>query len=114
MVLLSLEIKVYSNSTSPTLPPTPTPTHKSSKAYDVNNDGVINMKDVMIVAGCFNSVRGDSKYVEAYDFNKDGAVNLSDIMLIASKFNTIVLKRYCGSWNNKYEVKIRTSTMFSK
>ncbi len=68
--------------------PTPIPT--PVKSIDVNHDGAINMTDVMIVAGSFNSVRGDSRYVEAYDLNSDGAVSMTDIMILAAKFNTIV------------------------
>ncbi|MDP4183511.1 MAG: glycosyl hydrolase, partial [Bacillota bacterium] len=66
--------------------PTPTPVNN----IDLNHDGAINMADVIILAKVFNSVSGDSKYVEAYDLNKDGAINMSDVILIASKFNTVV------------------------
>jgi beta-xylosidase len=69
---------------------TPAPTSTPVKSIDVNHDGAINISDVMIVAGAFNCVGGDSRYVEAYDLNNDGAINITDIMIIASKFNTIV------------------------
>ncbi len=73
--------------------PTSTPTSKPTpvKSIDVNNDGAINMTDVMIVASAFNSTRGDSRYVENYDFNSDGAINMNDIMILAAKFNTKVI-----------------------
>jgi hypothetical protein len=67
---------------------TPTPTPVSS--FDLNYDGAINMADVIILAKVFNSVRGDSRYVDAVDLNKDGAINMSDVIMIASKFNTVV------------------------
>jgi hypothetical protein len=73
-----------------TISPTSTPT--PVKSIDVNHDGAVNMTDVMIVAGTFNSVRGDSRYVGAYDLNNDGAVNMTDIMMIAAKFNTVVTR----------------------
>lgn len=57
---------------------------------DLNNDRVINIADVMLLAGAFNSVSGGSKYVSAYDLNNDGAINIADVMIIASRFNTMV------------------------
>ncbi|KNY25270.1 GDSL-type esterase/lipase family protein [Pseudobacteroides cellulosolvens] len=57
---------------------------------DLNNDGVINMSDVISLAQTFNSVIGDGKYVASYDLNSDGAINMSDVIVIASKFNTII------------------------
>ncbi len=93
-------LKTYQGFTSsPTDKPIPTPfetpTSKvsptsSTKYLDANNDGVINMSDVMLIATSFNSVSGDSRYNAKYDLNKDGAINMVDIMLIASKFNTKV------------------------
>ncbi len=68
------------------LPSTPT----TGSILDINHDGAINMNDIIIVASSFNSVIGDSRYVEAYDVKKDGAINMSDIMMIAAKFNTLV------------------------
>jgi lysophospholipase L1-like esterase len=68
---------------------TSTPTPPVNR-LDVNHDGAINMADVIILAIVFNSVHGDSKYVDSYDLNKDGAINMSDIIMIAAKFNTVV------------------------
>ncbi len=76
----------FTQTGSPTVTPVPTPVNN----LDVNNDGAINMADVIILAKAFNAVRGDSKYVDAYDLNKDGAINISDVIMIASKFNTVV------------------------
>jgi hypothetical protein len=59
---------------------------------DLNNDGAVNITDVMIVAAAFNSARGDGKYVESSDLNGDGAINIKDVMMIAAKFNTVVLR----------------------
>lgn len=59
-------------------------------SFDINNDGAINMADVILLAGRFNAVKGDARYVDEYDLNKDGAINMADVILIAAKFNTIV------------------------
>lgn len=68
---------------------TPTSTPTPVNILDVNHDGAINIGDVIIVAGAFNTVSGKAGFVDAYDLNRDGAVNISDIMMIAAKFNTI-------------------------
>ncbi len=75
---------------SPTSSMTPTPTPTSINSIDLNHDGVINIADVILLASAFNSVRGDTKYLEAYDINNDGAINMSDVIIIAAKFNAIV------------------------
>ncbi|MDP4179552.1 MAG: carbohydrate-binding protein [Bacillota bacterium] len=59
---------------------------------DLNNDGVVNMADVIILAGSFNSVRGDTKYNPLYDANGDGSINMADVVIIAGKFNSVVTK----------------------
>ncbi|HOV27413.1 MAG TPA: carbohydrate-binding protein [Pseudobacteroides sp.] len=68
----------------------PTPTSSPVKSIDINKDGIINMADVIIIAGKFNTVVGDPKYDEACDLNSDGAINMSDVIIIAGKFNTVV------------------------
>ncbi|MDP4179558.1 MAG: dockerin type I domain-containing protein [Bacillota bacterium] len=75
---------------TPTYTPTNTPTTKPVFTGDLNNDGVVNMSDVILLANVFNSVRGDSKYKAAYDLNNDGVINMADVIIIAGKFNTIV------------------------
>lgn len=55
---------------------------------DVDASGVINMSDVMLIAGSFNAVKGDSKYMESCDFNLNGAVNMEDVLFVAKHFST--------------------------
>ncbi len=71
---------------------TPTPTPAPATNIDLNNDGVINMADIIIIAAKFNSVLGDARYTASYDFNNDGAINMTDVMIIAAKFNTVLPK----------------------
>ncbi|HEY9059645.1 MAG TPA: glycoside hydrolase family 11 protein, partial [Pseudobacteroides sp.] len=79
--------------TRPTMSPTPTkpitsPSNSSSSLKgDLNNDGVINMADVILLATKFNSVAGDGKYVSSYDLNNDSSINMADVIIIASNFN---------------------------
>jgi enterochelin esterase-like enzyme len=75
---------------TPTSTPTNTPTNTPVKnSLDINNDGAINMGDVIMLAIAFNSIRGDSRYADSLDLNKDGAVNMADVIMIAAKFNTV-------------------------
>ncbi|KNY27825.1 endo-1,4-beta-xylanase [Pseudobacteroides cellulosolvens] len=79
---------------TPTTKPTNTPTQTTNPVVttkgDLNNDGVINMSDVILLASTFNAVRGDFKYALAYDLNDDGVINMSDVIVIAGNFGEIV------------------------
>ncbi|KNY29698.1 carboxypeptidase regulatory-like domain-containing protein [Pseudobacteroides cellulosolvens] len=54
---------------------------------DVNIDNVINVSDVMMIAGVFNCKYGDSKYNTIYDLNGDGVVNMMDVIILAKNFS---------------------------
>lgn len=57
---------------------------------DINDDRVVNMEDVIILAKAFNSVRGDERYNNSFcDLNGDGAINMSDVIIIAGFFNNV-------------------------
>jgi mannan endo-1,4-beta-mannosidase len=57
-------------------------------AGDLGGDGAINMSDVVELATCFNSAKGDSRYVSGYDLNMDSSINMNDVMIIARHFNS--------------------------
>jgi len=78
-----------SPSASPSVFPSSIPSGTSAKG-DINNDGVINMADVILLATKFNAVAGDGKYVAAYDLNSDNSINMADVIIIASNFNKTV------------------------
>ncbi|MDP4181206.1 MAG: family 43 glycosylhydrolase [Bacillota bacterium] len=69
---------------------TPTPTSTPANSIDLNHDGAINMADVILLASKFNTVKGNTGYIDSYDLNKDGVINMADVIIIAAKFNTIV------------------------
>lgn len=71
-------------------PATATASNPPASIEDINNDGAINIADILLVAGAFNTTGGNPKYNSLYDLNKDGSINISDIMMIALKFNTNV------------------------
>jgi len=55
-------------------------------AGDLQQDGAINMADVVLLALTFNSLAAEIKYKEHYDLNKDGSINMSDLIIIAVHF----------------------------
>lgn len=57
---------------------------------DVNQDGTINLIDIVRLALLFNSVEGDSKYEATADFNLDGVINLRDFYVVSKHFNQTV------------------------
>ncbi len=65
-------------------------TAAETKTPDLNGDKVVNMADVILLAGVFNSVAGDGKYMAGYDLNSDNAINMADVIIIAGQFNKII------------------------
>jgi hypothetical protein len=53
---------------------------------DVGNYGIVNMKDVAIVARSFGSTPGSSSWNPNADLNFDGKIDMTDIQLVASNF----------------------------
>ena len=53
---------------------------------DVNRDGIVNMKDMAIVAAAFGSKPGDSNWNPNADINNDGVVNMKDMAIVAGSF----------------------------
>ena len=51
---------------------------------DVDNDGDVDVKDVMLVAGCWRCRSEDTCYDESYDLDKDGDIDVVDIMLVSA------------------------------
>lgn len=77
----------------PNVSPITSPTGGGIGRYDLNKDGAINMIDIMLCAGSFNTRVGDLAYKAEYDLNPagpDGAINMIDIMQIAQYFNKTV------------------------
>ncbi|HEY9059546.1 MAG TPA: glycosyl hydrolase 53 family protein [Pseudobacteroides sp.] len=53
---------------------------------DMNNNKVINMEDVIIIAKVFSLTASHPQYNAAADFNNDGIINMSDIIMLAKNF----------------------------
>jgi len=52
--------------------------------YDINNDGVVDVTDIMIVASNWDKKSGDTGFNAAADLNGDGRVDIADVMMIVS------------------------------
>ena len=55
-------------------------------ATDLDEDGFVDIFDIVIVAGAFGSIIGDSGYYPRADLNQDGYVDIFDIVRIALVF----------------------------
>jgi hypothetical protein len=81
----------YTPTPTVTKAPTYTPTNTPKKnKEDINNDGAINMADVMLISTAFNVTSASAAYKKDYDMNLDNAINMIDVMAIAAKFGQIV------------------------
>ena len=51
---------------------------------DLNEDGKVDVTDIMMVTSRWNSSVGDDDYNPAYDLDSDGGIDIVDIMLVAN------------------------------
>jgi hypothetical protein len=56
------------------------------KSPDVNGDGLVNMRDIGLVARNFNAKEGDERYSPECDLNSDGIVNMRDVNIAVLNF----------------------------
>jgi hypothetical protein len=53
---------------------------------DINGDGIVNIKDVIIVSAAFGSVPGDPNWDPTADINEDKVINVKDMVLISVNY----------------------------
>ena len=56
---------------------------KVSNCYDFNNNGQVDIADIMLVASRWHTSVGDDDYDPAYDLDGNGVIDIVDIMLVA-------------------------------
>jgi len=56
------------------------------EAGDLNEDGIINVLDLLKIAYVFGAREGDPNYDPSLDLNKDGVINVLDLLKIASVY----------------------------
>ncbi|TDA68928.1 MAG: hypothetical protein D9V47_06585 [Clostridia bacterium] len=63
------------------------------RAGDVNDDNVVNLQDLTLLASAYRSQEGDpatgQRYNPAADLNADGQVNLQDLTLLATNYRQV-------------------------
>lgn len=67
-------------------PPKGDPDPADPPSVDVNGDGVVNIRDLALVALAYGTVNGDYKYNAKVDFNLDGIVDIRDITVVAQNY----------------------------
>jgi hypothetical protein len=53
---------------------------------DANGDGIVNIKDVVIVSAAFGSIPGDPNWDPDADMNDDKVINIKDIVLVSVNY----------------------------
>jgi hypothetical protein len=61
--------------------------------YDLNKDGLVDMKDVLILAPAWQSRAGDANFNPCCDFNKDGIINIRDAGLLVIHWTWLLKAR---------------------
>lgn len=61
-------------------------TRASGLVGDVNGDGIVDGKDIAVVAKAFGSYPADPRWNSSADVNGDGRVNALDIAIVAKSF----------------------------
>jgi hypothetical protein len=58
------------------------------KRTDVNLDGVVDIRDLVILSGSYGSTPGEPKWLQAADVNGNGVVDIIDISLVIMDYGT--------------------------
>jgi hypothetical protein len=62
------------------------PTTSGLLPTDLNEDGIVNMLDLTIVAAAFGSRPGGKNWNVAADFDGNGRINIIDVVVVAKDF----------------------------
>ena len=79
---MTAKITTITTIETPPLPPTPETPPPPPTPWDVNDDGIVNIQDLVLVASEF----GQSGEALKGDINGDGTVNVLDLVLVSSHF----------------------------
>jgi Dockerin type I domain len=81
--------------TAPTSPPKPTLTSTATATPrpictgDVNGDGLVNVRDLVLVARRMGTRVGERRYDARFDLNRDGRINVRDLMIVIRRLGAI-------------------------
>lgn len=54
----------------------------------VNDDNIIEISDIVLIANNYGMTKSSDNYTIAYDLNEDGTVEISDIVLVANNYGS--------------------------
>lgn len=86
---------------------------RNSCNEDIDNNGVIDILDLSIIASRYNLIKGTIEYNSNYDLNGDGIIDVYDLIMVSKKIGTSIsleagsydeknaLIKYVGSWNSQ-------------
>lgn len=81
---------------------------------DINNDGIIDIKDIAIVSSNYNSKISDNNYQGSYDINEDKIIDLYDMTLISKTIGkTVPIKGYVHNPEVQFDLKVRSAPNLS-
>ena len=63
--------------------PPPPPPRVTTTLGDLNGDGRINRRDLLIYRGAYGTKHGESSYLESADLNRDRSIDLMDLRILA-------------------------------
>ena len=85
-VAIDGHVIVHNNPDSDEESPDPPDDPVNSPTPDINHDGVVNIKDLMMIAHAYGTSTGDHRYDAGADLNEDGSVNICDIYICAHHY----------------------------
>ena len=57
--------------------------------WDVNDDGIVDILDMIIIAQCWMARQGSDAYESKADINKDGIINILDLIIVGQHFGMV-------------------------
>jgi len=70
----------------PADPPDPPADPPDPPNPDLNGDGIVNVKDLVIVAMAYGTSTGEARFDASADLNQDDSVNIADLYIIGQDF----------------------------
>jgi hypothetical protein len=77
------------NTSTPAATNTPTPTPIPACLGDLNGDGVVNVRDLVLVARHMGTHVGERRYAARFDLNHDGRINVLDLMTVIRRLGVV-------------------------
>jgi len=80
-----LSVTVYDKN-NPTIRSVKSVETRIATMYDLDEDGDVDVTDIMMVAGHWGAKKGDKDYSLTIDLNDDGYISVKDIMMVAGQW----------------------------